>query len=147
MYRKLTRPPTTNTPAPDCYKRKCLICNHPDRDSIAFLIDTAAIRNGHNPFRINETTISNRYKIGLFYVPHDGAIRPPARVPGELLSPVSTRNTLGNRNRLKFAAINDINFSTRNKTGGGANHYNTSRRAPPEPEVWKLLQWIPGSPH
>jgi hypothetical protein len=120
MFTKLTEPRTpTRIPTPKRHKHKSLIGNHPDRESIAFLIDTAAIRNGHNSCKINETCFSNRYKIGLFDVPYDGAVRQSASVPGELLYPVSTRNTLGNRNHLKTPAINDIIFSTRNKTGGG----------------------------
>ena len=83
MYKKLTRAPsTTHTPAPDRHERKSLISNQPDRDSIEFLIDTAAIRNDPNPFNNSQIYRSNRHKTGLLYVPHHGAIRQSARVPG-----------------------------------------------------------------
>ena len=141
MFTKLTEPPTiSRIPAPKRHEYKPLICNHPGRDSIAFLIDTAAIRNAPNFFNINENIFSNRHKMGLFNVPYDGAIRQSASVPGEFLYPVSNRNALGNRNRLKIRAINGLIFPTRNKTGGLANQYNTFRKPLQEPEVWKLLQ-------
>ena len=80
MFTKLTVPPaSTNTPTPNRDERKSPICNHPDRATIAFLIDTAAIRNAPNSFRTNETFISNRHKTGPFYVPHHGAIRQSAQ--------------------------------------------------------------------
>jgi hypothetical protein len=63
----------TPTPTLNRHERKSLICNHPDRATIAFLIDTAAIRNAPNSFRTNETFISNRHKTGPFYVPYNGA--------------------------------------------------------------------------
>jgi hypothetical protein len=147
MFTKLTEPPTltgravtdpshrqtlacraeadsSRRRAPDRHDHKSLISNHPHRYAIAFLIDTPTIRNGPNSFRTNETFISNRYKIGLFNVPYDGAGEQPISLPGATGQyghnfEISTRNTLGNRNRLNIPAINDINFSTRNKTGGG----------------------------
>jgi hypothetical protein len=93
MFTKLTVPPTCRavgdpsrrralTPTPNRYERKPLVYNHPDRTAIAFLIDTAAIRNAPNSFRTNETFISNRHKTGPFYVPYDGAGRQSARLPG-----------------------------------------------------------------
>jgi hypothetical protein len=48
------------TDAPDRHERKSLICNQPNRSSIEFLIDTAAIRNGHNPCNNNDIIFSNK---------------------------------------------------------------------------------------
>ncbi len=137
MFTKLTEPPTPSltltpapAPAPDRHEHKSLICNHPHRDAIEFLIDTVAIRNDPNSFNNNLICLSNRHKPGLCNVPQDGATRQSARRPSTSLSSVeppapsfqnSTRNKLGSRNRLNIPAINDINFSTRNKTGGVAN--------------------------
>src|SRR5271163_4557057 len=79
MFIKLTKSPTLiPIPSPDRHERKSLISNHPNRDAIAFLIDTLAIRNDPNPFNNNLICLSNRYKTGLFYVPHHGAIRQSA---------------------------------------------------------------------
>src|SRR5271163_719546 len=90
---------------------------------------------------------SNRHKIGLFYVPHDGAIGQSAIVPGALLYPVSARNatparvpggplffwqvkedrisnrdTSGNRNRRNSPVNSQIQFSNRDEMRGGADY-------------------------
>jgi hypothetical protein len=114
----------TPTPTPNRHDRKSLICNHPDRATIAFLIDTAAIRNAPNSFRTNETFISNRHKTGPFYVPYNGAGMQSASLPGGGSTPpqscTSTRYTSDNRNRRNPRNHNDIHFSTRYKLEGAA---------------------------
>jgi hypothetical protein len=137
MFIKLTVPPTLTcravtdssrrrdpTPTPNRHDRKSLICNHPNRATIAFLIDTAAIRNAPNSFRTNETFVSNRHKTRPFYVPHHGAIRQSASAYGgdgstPPQSYTSTRYTSDNRNRRNPRNYNDIHFSTRYKFKGG----------------------------
>ncbi len=158
VFIKLTRPPTTDTPAPACPPKRAfrapdVLAEHGSHASSAspeareggtaqFLIDTAAIRNGHNPFNNNRIYLSNRYKTGVFCVPHHGAIRQSARRLRRLFSSVeppafacppepafqgeggsfqnSNRNTLGNRNRCNSPFIRDLIFSTRNKMRGVA---------------------------
>jgi hypothetical protein len=87
------------------------------------LIATPSSRNHPNSPDISETYRSNRNKRKG---PHGlgegrtGEMRGGAHsMPAQLQ--ISTRNTRGNRNRLKPLFISEINFSTRNKTGGAAD--------------------------
>ncbi len=119
VFKTLTSPPTTKTPARDRHERKCLICNHPERDAIEeellHRLSPAEIASHY------EVSLSGIYRhaqaMRLFAKPAGrmGSIPDVKRGPG---SRISNRNKPGNRNRLNTPAINDLNFSTRNKTRG-----------------------------
>jgi hypothetical protein len=133
MFITLTLPPTsTDTPAPKRHERKSLICNHPDRVTIAFLIDTLAIRNAPNSFRTNETFISNRHKTGPFYVPYDGAGRQSAQFHSSRLTSHESLITshyegilperiepLGDRGKGGIGMVNDFAFGGLERLFGG----------------------------